>query len=154
MSFISLFETFIPRDLLSSVQNQKEHRVSDVLDNLKNKEGWTYLGGNFFEVVKNETAVMVELQKGFGNSIRLSYIGVDQHSRGKGAASAVIADIASEASSLGVFVNASVDPQGKGGLNKKQLHQWYARKGFKRLAYRMEPDKASDDILLPPNTNL
>ena len=95
-----------------------------------------------------DSDVTLEIYPAHG-SIHLAFIGVNHESRRQGRASTVLGQLATVADKHGVPVDLSVQPSGRGGLAKRELFNWYQRKGFKRQNYP-NSDKQSDRMIRNP----
>ena len=108
-----------------------------------------HLDGSFFAMSFTEGVVTLEI-KTWEGAIHLAFIGVPEQYRGKGLASKALRVVTRIADKYGVKTNLDVSPQGKGGLTKKQLFDWYSRHGFRRLPYAMQQKLLSDSMERDP----
>ena len=68
-----------------------------------------------------------------GKVRELSAVSVDEASRGKGAASALLAKVITEADLNHMALLVVVEPFGDAPLNEFALRSWYARNGFQTI---------------------
>lgn len=134
---------------VSPVQQAKKSTKDSFLE-LVSRPGWTYLGAaGFFTRTYPEGTVQLEFKplsdESWGNTWSLAFIHTEGKSRGKGLASRALKEITDAADEHGMKILGYVSPQGKGGLNKRQLFAWYKRHGFERQPYDMGGG-LSDDI--------